>query len=83
MSGEDSTYATTTPAAPDPLFIDLVQRVSKLEERSVGLEKLMGALKDDVGALKGRVESLEGKVWYIVVGIGVSILLQILLRLMP
>jgi hypothetical protein len=74
MSGEDSTSATTTPAAPDPLFLDLAQRVARLEERTASLEKLVNMLKE-------KVESIEAKVWWIITGVGISILLQILLRL--
>jgi hypothetical protein len=70
------------PSKPnDPFLFDLAQRVAVLEERSVNLEKLVGLLRDDVRALKERVESVEGKVWWILGSVILSILLQILLRL--
>jgi uncharacterized Rmd1/YagE family protein len=63
------------PSKPnDPLLFDLAQRVAKLEERTTSLEKLINMMKD-------KMESIESKVWWIITGVGISILLQILLRL--
>jgi tetrahydromethanopterin S-methyltransferase subunit G len=65
------------PSKPnDPIFLDLVQRVARLEEKSIGLERSVNALSDRIG-------SIEGKMWWIIAGIVVSILLQILWRLIP
>jgi hypothetical protein len=82
MSARDPTATASSPTqASDPLLFDLAQRVARLEERSASLEKLVGMLKDDVKALKARVESVEGKVWWILGSVILSILLQVLLRL--
>jgi hypothetical protein len=58
----------------DPILLNAMERIARLEERSASLEKLVNMLKE-------KVESIEAKVWWIITGVGISILLQILLRL--
>jgi len=55
----------------DPIVIDLVQRVSRLEERTNSLER-------SVEYLKQRIESLDSKTWWILGSVILSILIQIL-----
>ena len=55
----------------DPVVIDLVQRVSRLEERTNSLER-------SVEYLKQRIESLDSKTWWILGSVILSILIQIL-----
>jgi len=75
MSRHDPTATASSPTqTSDPFLFDLAQRVARLEERSASLEKLVNMLKE-------KVESIESKVWWIITGVGISILLQILLRL--
>jgi hypothetical protein len=55
----------------DPIVIDLVQRVSRLEERTNSLER-------SVEYLKQRIELLDSKMWWVLGGVILSILIQIL-----
>jgi hypothetical protein len=58
----------------DPVLLDLVQRIAKVEERTNSMEKM-------VNDLHYRIESVDQRVWAILSGVVISILLQILLRL--
>jgi PII-like signaling protein len=53
----------------DPIVIEIVQRLARLEAR--------------VEVLEEQVRDLRGKVWLILGSIILSILIQILLRLIP
>ena len=66
----------------DPIVIDLLQRVSRLEARVDGVEKIMNILKDKVEKLEQLVKEVDSKTWYIVAGIVLSILIQILLAIL-
>ena len=55
----------------DPIVIDLLQRVSRLEARVDGLERSINTLKD-------KIDSIDGKTWYILTSIILAILLEIL-----
>ena len=57
----------------DPIVIDLLQRVSRLEERTNNLEKAIESLKE-------RVESIDGRTWLILASIILSIIIQILFK---
>jgi tetrahydromethanopterin S-methyltransferase subunit B len=62
----------------DPVMAEIVglrERVARLEQRTENME---GALK----AIKERIEKLSDRVWYVLSGVILSILLQILLRLL-
>jgi hypothetical protein len=64
-SGEDQT---------DPLLIDLAQRVSRLEARVEALERITESVNN-------RVERVDLKTWWILSGVILSILIQILFYL--
>jgi len=66
----------------DPIVIDLLQRVSRLEARVDGVEKIMNILKEKVEKLEQLVKEVDSKTWYIVAGIVISILIQILLAIL-
>jgi len=66
----------------DPIVIDLLQRVSRLEARVDGVEKIMNILKDKVEKLEQLVKEVDSKTWYVVAGIVLSILIQILLAIL-
>jgi hypothetical protein len=55
----------------DPIVIDLLQRVSRLEARVDGLERTINMLKD-------KIDSIDGKTWYILTSVILAILLEIL-----
>jgi cell division protein ZapA (FtsZ GTPase activity inhibitor) len=59
----------------DPVVVDLLQRVSRLEARVDALEKAMAELRE-------RAESIDSKTWWILTGVVLSILLQLLVRLL-
>jgi hypothetical protein len=56
-----------SPTNLTPTILELVQRVASLEAKVDLFEK--------------QVEDLKGKVWWIITGIIISILIQILMRL--
>lgn len=55
----------------DPVVIDLLQRVSRLEARVDALEKTMNTLRE-------KVEGIDSRTWYILTGIILGILIEIL-----
>jgi hypothetical protein len=55
----------------DPIVIDLLQRVSRLEARVDGLERAINTLKD-------KIDSIDGKTWYILTSVILAILVEIL-----
>jgi uncharacterized protein YoxC len=55
----------------DPVVIDLLQRVSRLEARVDALEKTMNTLRE-------KVEGIDSRTWYILTGIILAILIEIL-----
>ncbi len=55
----------------DPIVIDLLQRVSRLEARVDGLERTINMLKD-------KIDSIDGKTWYILTSVILAILIEIL-----
>jgi predicted nucleic acid-binding Zn-ribbon protein len=46
----------------DPVIVDMLQRVSRLEERTTSLEKEIGWLKEATKDLKASVERLESRI---------------------
>ena len=62
------------PKRDDPV-VDLLQRVSRLEAQFSSLNESVSRLREDV-------EKVEGRLWAILTGVVLSILLQILLRLL-
>jgi hypothetical protein len=55
----------------DPVVIDLLQRVSRLEARVDALERTMNNLRE-------KVEGIDSKTWYILTGVILGILIEIL-----
>jgi len=64
----------------DPMLIDLVQRVTRLEERMSGVEKLMSSLQGRLDRLEDKISSVDSKTWYVLASVIVGILLTILTR---
>jgi len=60
--------------ADDPIILDLFQRVARLEERTSALER-------DVTYIKRVLTRIDSRLWYVVAGIAVTILTQIILGL--
>jgi len=63
----------------DPIFKEIValrERITRIEERTAFLNNLL----DD---LAHRVERMDRKIWAILSGVVLSILLQIMWRLIP
>jgi hypothetical protein len=67
----------------DPLFIELVAKVARLEERVNGVEKSLAFVKEKVEGLEKRVEKIDNRTWWILATIAVSIIVQVLLRVIP
>ena len=55
----------------DPLFLELSQRVARIEARLEGIE---GALRD----VKEKVRNLDSKLWMLLGGIVLSVLLALI-----
>ena len=57
----------------DPIIIELVQRVARLEAKVDELDK-------DFSEIKKYLSRLDYRIWFIVTGIIISILIQLMLR---
>jgi phage shock protein A len=66
--------------ANDPLILDLAQRLSRVEERVGGLEKIVGILSDRLDRLEKRLDKIDSKTWGILTGVLISIALIILTK---
>jgi hypothetical protein len=64
----------------DPLILDLAQRLSRVEERVGGLEKIVSILSDRLDRLEKRLDKIDSKTWGILTGVLVSIALIILTK---
>jgi predicted nuclease with TOPRIM domain len=60
----------------------LAERVTTLEVKVGRLEEAFSFLKNDVSDIKKNMEKISDRVWLILAGVIVSILTQILLRLL-
>jgi polyhydroxyalkanoate synthesis regulator phasin len=67
----------------DPIILDLVARVARLEERVNGIEKTIAFVKEKIEGLERRVEKVDNRTWWILATIAISIVVQVLLRLVP
>ena len=67
----------------DPIILDLAQRLSRLEARVDGVERSIDYVKEKVKALESSVMRIDSKLWYVITGVVLTILLQILLRVVP
>ena len=59
----------------NPMIVNLLQRVSRLEAQVSSLEKSLQHMKE-------RLNALDSRLWAILTGVILSILLQIALRLL-
>ena len=57
----------------DPIIIELVQRVARLEAKVDELDK-------DFSEIKKYLNRIDYRIWFIVTGIIISILIQLILR---
>jgi len=64
----------------DPMMMDLVQRVTRLEERVSAVERFMEGLQKRLDGLEQKISSVDSKTWYILSGVIVGILLTLLTR---
>jgi hypothetical protein len=64
----------------DPIVIDIIQRVAKLEERVTMLERIIGLIKEKLDKVECVVDKIDGRVWLVLASIIVSILIQILMK---
>jgi uncharacterized coiled-coil protein SlyX len=64
----------------DPILVDLIARVARLEERVNGVEKVISLLKEKIEALESSVSRIDNRLWYVITGVVLSILVQILLH---
>jgi len=62
----------------DPIVIDLVQRVTRLEERVSALEKIIGLIKEKLDRVDSSISSVDNKIWYVLATILISILIEII-----
>jgi len=61
-------------------IVSLEIRVTKLEEKTTFLEKSITELKERIGLLHSWIERIDNRVFTILIGVIISILLQILFR---
>ena len=67
----------------DPVILEFAQRLSRLEARVDGVEKSIDYVKEKVKALELSVSRIDNRLWYVITGVILSILVQILLRVIP
>jgi hypothetical protein len=66
----------------DPLILDLAQRLSRVEERVGGLEKIVSILSDRLDRLEKRLDKIDSKTWGILTGVILSIITIILTKIL-
>jgi chaperonin cofactor prefoldin len=59
----------------DPVVLDLVQRVTRLEAQ-------VSDLRQSLNRLEESLDKLDSRLWYVITGIALSILVQILFYLL-
>jgi archaellum component FlaC len=65
----------------DPIVSGFLSDISDLKIKVARLEERQNNLEKTVEYLKKKIEGIDSKVWYILSGVIVSIILQILLRM--
>jgi len=63
----------------DPIVIDLLQRVARLESRVDSLERTLQSLDKKIDSVEESIKEVDSKTWYIVAGILVTIAIDLLL----
>jgi len=66
----------------DPIVSSFLSDISDLKIKVARLEERQNNLEKTVEYLKQKIEGIDSKIWYILSGVIVSIILQILLRMM-
>jgi len=66
----------------DPVIVDIIQRVTRLEEKFSALEKMLGFLKEKIEAVESVTERIDERTWFIVAGVVISILVQVLVAVL-
>jgi hypothetical protein len=66
----------------DPVIVDIVQRVARLEEKFSALEKMLGLLREKIEEVESLAERIDARVWFIVAGVVISILVQVLVAVL-
>jgi hypothetical protein len=66
----------------DPVIVDIIQRVARLEEKFSALEKMLNFLKEKIEAVESVTERIDERTWFIVAGVVVSILVQVLVAVL-
>jgi uncharacterized Rmd1/YagE family protein len=59
----------------NPVIVDIIQRVARLEEKFSALEKMLSFLKE-------KIEKIDERTWFIVAGVVISILVQVLIAVL-
>ena len=59
----------------NPVIVDIIQRVTRLEEKFSALEKMLSFLKE-------KIEKIDERTWFIVAGVVISILVQVLVAVL-
>ena len=59
----------------DPVILDLVQRVTRLEAQ-------VSDLRQSLNRLEESLDKLDSRLWYVITGIALSILVQVLFYLL-
>jgi len=67
----------------NPTLVSLVERVARLEERVNGIEKTIAFIKEKIEGLERRAEKVDNRTWWILATIAISIIVQVLLRVIP
>ena len=65
----------------DPIVSSFLSDISDLKIKVARLEERQNNLEKTVEYLKQKIEGIDSKIWYILSGVIVSIILQILLRM--
>jgi hypothetical protein len=66
----------------DPMILDLAQRLSRVEERVGGLEKIVSILGERLDRLEKRLDKIDSKTWGILTGVILSIITIILTKIL-
>ena len=76
LPSTETNFGVTMSKKDDPLMVEIAglrERVARLEQKSENVESTLSTIKQ-------RLEKLSDRIWYILSGVVISILLQILLR---
>jgi predicted RNase H-like nuclease (RuvC/YqgF family) len=66
----------------NPVIMDIIQRVTRLEEKFSALEKMLSFLKEKIEEVESVTERIDERTWFIVAGVVISILVQILIAVL-